>query len=238
MFELITDHKALETIFSPSSKPCARIERWVLRLQSYKFKVIYKPGKNNIADSLSRLVVIESPHPSFDYGTEEYVNHILTNAAPIAIKLIEIETASTNDGIIREVKDGLYKNKWSERTTPYKLFETELCFAGNILLRGNRIVIPEKLRLRTLELAHEGHPGITVMKRRLRLKVWWPKIDNEAESFVKKCHGCTMVSAPSAPEPLKRKILPSEPWKHLAIDYLGPHPSGHNLLVIVDYSLC
>lgn len=48
-FELVTDYKALEIIFSPKSKPCARIERWVLRLQSYKFKVVYKSGKNNIA---------------------------------------------------------------------------------------------------------------------------------------------------------------------------------------------
>lgn len=28
-FELVTDHKALETIFNPKSKLCARIERWV-----------------------------------------------------------------------------------------------------------------------------------------------------------------------------------------------------------------
>lgn len=40
-FELITDHKALEVIFSSKSKPCARIERWVLRLQSYRYTVIY-----------------------------------------------------------------------------------------------------------------------------------------------------------------------------------------------------
>lgn len=29
-FELVTDHKPLEVIFGPKSKPCARIERWVL----------------------------------------------------------------------------------------------------------------------------------------------------------------------------------------------------------------
>lgn len=29
-FELISDHKPLETIFGRHSKPCARIERWVL----------------------------------------------------------------------------------------------------------------------------------------------------------------------------------------------------------------
>lgn len=54
-FELVTDHKALECIFAPRSKPCSRIERWVLRLQTFKYRVIYESGKSNIADPLSRL---------------------------------------------------------------------------------------------------------------------------------------------------------------------------------------
>lgn len=234
-FELVTDHKALEVIFSPNSKPCARIERWVLRLQSYTFKVIYKPGKNNIADPLSRLVVTNKQPICFDTGTETHVNHIAATATPVAIKFSKINDESVNDDEILAVKNGLQSNDWIEKAAPFKLFETELCFAGDVLLRGNRIVIPEKLRPQIIELAHEGHPGITVMKRRLRSKVWWPKIDIDAEKYVKKCAGCTMVSAPSPPEPLKRKELPSEPWKHLAIDFLGPLPSGHNLLVVVDY---
>ena len=54
-FELETDHKPLKYIYSKTSKPSARIERWVLRLQSYDFDVVYKPGSTNIADVLSRL---------------------------------------------------------------------------------------------------------------------------------------------------------------------------------------
>ena len=54
-FELITDHKPLEVIYGPKSKR-ARIERWVLQMQPYKFKVKCAPGLQNIADSLSRLV--------------------------------------------------------------------------------------------------------------------------------------------------------------------------------------
>ncbi|XP_055306981.1 uncharacterized protein K02A2.6-like [Sitodiplosis mosellana] len=202
---------------------------------SYKYKVIFKPGKNNIADPLSRLVVTDEPETSFDYGTEEYVNHIVALAVPTAIKLEEIITASGNDEKLQEVKIGLIENVWSEKTKIYKNFETELCFGGSILLHGNRIVMSGSLRPRTIELAHEGHPGITVMKRRIRTKVWWPKIDVEAEKFVKQYYGCTMVSAPQPPEPLKRKELPSEPWKHLALDFLGLLPSGHNLLVVVNY---
>jgi hypothetical protein len=54
-FTLITDHKPLEVIYgSKSAKVSARIERWILRLQPYTFKVVYKPGATNPADYLSR----------------------------------------------------------------------------------------------------------------------------------------------------------------------------------------
>lgn len=234
-FELVTDHKPLEVIFSTRSKPCARIERWVLRLQSYRYTVIHKPGKNNIADPLSRLVDFEPTDESFDEANEAYVNAITAIAAPIAIKLKEIEDASETDETIQAVHDALYTGKWSDLAKPFKAFETELCFAGKILLRGTKIVMPSILRERTLELAHEGHPGISKMKQRLRTKVWWPKIDLEAEACVKKCRGCLMVSAPPPPEPIRRTILPEKKWQHIAIDFLGPLPSNDYLLVVVDY---
>jgi hypothetical protein len=54
-FEIITDNKAVELIFgNTSSKPKARIERWLLRLLPYEFEISHKPGNENIADYLSR----------------------------------------------------------------------------------------------------------------------------------------------------------------------------------------
>lgn len=234
-FELVTDHKPLEVIFSPKSKPCARIERWVLRLQSYRYKVVYKPGKNNIADPLSRLVKFEPVERSFDEANEQYVNSITTFAIPVALKLKEVEDCSEKDATIQAVHEALYSGNWSDLAKPFKAFELELCFAGKILLRGTKIVMPKELHGRTLELAHEGHPGISKMKQRLRTKVWWPKIDTEAEAFVKKCHGCMMVCAPPPPEPIRRTKLPEKKWQHVAIDFLGPLPSNDHLLVVVDY---
>lgn len=234
-FELITDHKPLETIFGTKSKPCARIERWVLRLQSYKFNVVYKSGKTNIADPLSRLIMETTGQTTFDEYSEHYVNWIVSNAAPKAISLDEIEEQSKNDESFKCVKKAIFQNDWSDVCSSFKTFATELCFSGEILLRGTRIVVPQSLQNQIMELAHEGHPGMSVMKRRLRAKVWWPKMDSHIEAFVRNCFGCTLVSAPPAPEPMKRTELPNAPWEHLAIDFCGPLPSGHYLFIVVDY---
>lgn len=234
-FELVTDHQSLERIFSPKSKPCARIERWVMRLQSYKYKVVYQPGKKNIADPLSRLVNEESDMSIASQMDEDYINWIVSQAEPKAIKLDEIRNASISDRAILAVKKGVYDNDWTNEASPYKHFETEFCFHDDILLRTTKIVLPECLWQRAMELSHEGHPGMSVMKKRLRAKLWWPKMDQQIEEFVRKCKSCTLVSAPPVPEPMKRRELPSAPWEHLAVDFLGPLPSRHNLLVVVDY---
>ena len=53
-FEIVTDHNPLQVIYGPKSRQCARIKRWVLRMQPYKFKARYQPEPNNIADSETR----------------------------------------------------------------------------------------------------------------------------------------------------------------------------------------
>src|SRR6218665_1441194 len=104
----------------------------------------------------------------------------------------------------------------------YRVISEELCFIGKILLRGTRIVMPEILRSRTLELAHEGHPGTVQMKKRLRSKVWWPGIDKDCERQCRTCHGCQLVGMPLKPEPMARTQLPNGPWQ----DYFGNRLHG------------
>lgn len=171
-----------------------------------------------------------------DKSDTEYINWIVSQSVPKAFRLQEIKEASTVDASIQAVKKALDDNDWTTREcAPYKSFVTEFCLADEILLRNTKIVMPKELQERCMELAHEGHPGMSVMKRRLRSKVWWPKMDDDVEKFVKKCKGCTLVGAPSSPEPMTRTQLSTAPWEHLAIDFCGPLPSGHYLLVVVDY---
>lgn len=142
-FELVTDHKPLEVIFNSRSKPCARIERWVLRLQAYNYKVVYQPGKMNIADPLSRLCMTPYATP---FDNEHHVNQIVQYARPIALSLKTISDTSQTDQDFLLIQEGLTNNNWNPQVNNYRLFESELWLHDNILLRGNKIVIPTKLR--------------------------------------------------------------------------------------------
>lgn len=89
--------------------------------------------------------------------------------------------------------------------------------------------------LRTISIGHEGHLGVVSMKQRLHMKVWWPKLEKDVERFVKTCDACQLVGRPDPPEPVASTELPQGPWCVVAIDYLGPLPSGEHILVVVDY---
>ena len=76
-------------IYSRGSKPSARIERWVLRLQPYNYKVCCVKSRDNIADALSRFTKIPASRNSrYD---DEYVRVVALESVPIALKIQEIE---------------------------------------------------------------------------------------------------------------------------------------------------
>ena len=73
-FQVMTDQKTLEAIFSNSnSKPPVRIERWSTYLQEFNFKVEYRPGKDNPADYVSRHPV-RAPENTTDYKEHKQIN--------------------------------------------------------------------------------------------------------------------------------------------------------------------
>lgn len=187
-----------------------------------------------MADVLSRLSSVR-PIP-FDELEELLIKEIVsTSANVVAIKWKEILQATLEDAEIQQVLSSIRQCQMQNLPVDYRVFANELCEVDNILLRVDRIVIPEKLRMHVLKIGHEGHLGMHMMKSLLRSVVWWPKIDRDVENFVRKCRGCTLVAAPEVPEPMKRKRLPMGPWEDIAIDFMGPLPEGQWLLVVVDY---
>ena len=93
----------------------------------------------------------------------------------------------------------------------------------------------QALRKRIVSLAHEGHQGIIKTKERLKTKVCWPEMDRDTKKLCAECYGCQLVTKHVPPPPVKPTPMPQRPWEDLALDILGPLPSGENLLVLVDY---
>lgn len=78
--------------------------------------------------------------------------------------------------------------------------------------RAERIVLPEKLRPKALDIAHRGHPGIVAMRRNLREKVWWPCMDRDIVDRIQDCAGCAAVSNLMPPERMYRKEIPDRAY--------------------------
>ena len=103
-FVMVTDYKPLETIYSPKTKPPVRIERWTLRLQPYHFKVVYNPGPQNAADSLSRL----TDNPPVQIGTmEDHFYYVAQHAVPHAFTPQQMENLSADDHTLATVRSGI-----------------------------------------------------------------------------------------------------------------------------------
>ena len=233
---LVTDHKPLETIFgNPRSKPSARIERWVLRLQPYSFKVEYRAGDENHADYMSRHPTDRSisTHSKI---SEEYVNCVTKHAVPRAMTLKEIIEATNADKTLNDLRAAIRLNRWdSDIVAPFRKVKDELTVTPeNIILRGTRIVLPEVLKQRAVDIAHESHQGLSKVKALLRTKTWFPGIDNLAKRTVDQCIPCQATGKPNNPEPLRMTDMPSGPWQKVHLNFYGPLPSGEHLLVCID----
>ena len=232
-FDLVTDHEALKVIYSKKSKPSARIERWVLRLQPYNYQVCYVPSRKNIADALSRLTKILASDQSLQ--DDRYVRMVALHAVPTALRIKEIKRISAQDSELQAVRNCLIEGSWDSAPKPYLPVRNELTFIGHVVLRGTRIIVPQALRKRVVNLAHEGHQGVVKTKERLRTKVWWPGMDRDAERRCTECYGCQLVTKNVPPPPVKPTMLPKQPWEEVAVDLMGPLPTGEHLLVLVDY---
>jgi hypothetical protein len=114
-FELITDHKALETIFNnPKSKPPARFERWRLRLQAYSFTITYRKGESNISDYISRHPDKGNTDNQFSEIAEEFVCHLVFNNVPKSMNLSEINQETQKDPDIQTVIGNLKNGTWNQ----------------------------------------------------------------------------------------------------------------------------
>lgn len=127
--------------------------------------------------------------------------------------------------------------------SPWSLVSNELAVVDGMLTRGTRLVPPESLRNNIVQLAHEGHMGISKTKERIRQDFWWPGLDLMVERVVRDCVPCFLSDKILKPRqsPMVCRKLPMCPWDEVAIDIVGPLQGEHQtlyLIVLLDLYSC
>ena len=237
-FTVVTDHKPLLGIFKSTKPTSARMDRWKLRLMPYSCDVVYKPGKDaeNPADFLSRHPNPADPIPTDD-ASEMYVRYVCRHVIPKAMTSDEVKKETANDPILCQLIKAIAHDDWNNpEVKSFMNFKDELSVCDGIILRDHRLVLPYSLQKEAIDLAHTGHQGIVKTKTLLREKVWFPSIDKMTEEKVKSCLPCQAATTGTLPRPelLNMTLLPNAPWEEVAVDFVGPFPSGERLLVAVD----
>lgn len=160
-----TDHRLLISIFSkPLVKTPPRLQRMLLKLQPYQFKLVYKPGKElKIADALSRTYIDEEYE--FAKDIDLHICSIIKNLPVSDLKIEKIkqiiETDSHLQNLVILIKNGFPNNKKNLESDMkvYWSYRDELTFMEGLICKGDKILIPEELRQDTLKQLHIGHMG-------------------------------------------------------------------------------
>ena len=75
--------------------------------------------------------------------------------------LQEIQAETEKDPTLQSLIKAIETDRWTDsEILDYKRLKDQLLVYSGVVLRGNRIVVPGKLREKAVELAHVGHQGI------------------------------------------------------------------------------
>lgn len=234
-FTLVTDHKPLLAILGPKkglpALVAARLQRWAVILAAYTYDLEYKDtNKIGNADALSRFPVDAAPESN---GT----NILLVESHNLPITAKMIKQATKEDPVLSRVMQGLVTGRGlasdQEDYKPYLRVWSELTVEDGCILRGARVVVPEKLRQTLLKEIHADHQGILKSKSIARTYVWWPGMDNQLETYIKGCSSCSAQQNMPTQKRMHPWEQPRHAWQRLHLDFLGPF-LNHTFLVIVD----
>jgi transposase InsO family protein len=232
------DHKPLASILrKPLSLAPKRLQDIMMRYNRYDVNFVFTKGsKLYLADTLSRA------HRDCSEGSQDERARIMNintfDEIPDA-QLEEIRHATALDSTMREVirlvMEGWPEEKRSVSPCVLPYFDIRDCLTvvDNILLKGEAIVIPLKMRTSIKKRLHSSHLGSESMLRRARNSVFWPRMASDIKQMADACETCQEMKPKNVQEPLKQHVDGDEPWQKIGVDIF--QIADKHYLVAVDY---
>ncbi|XP_064475582.1 uncharacterized protein K02A2.6-like [Ornithodoros turicata] len=197
-------------------------------MAAYQYTLQYRNGKNmEVADALSRL-----PLPARHNDESEECLAVF-DSTPITAS--QVTKWTKRDPILEAVRQFTVSGwpaTFDGKFQPFYVRRHELSHEQGCLTWGQRVIVPDTLRQPVLSLLHEEHPGIERMKMLARSFVWWPLMDKDIESTVRKCNVCQTTAPAKTPGPLHPWTYPTRVWQRVHVDFAVKE--GINLFVLVD----
>ena len=119
----------------------------------------------------------------------------------------------------------------------YWTFCEELTIEDGLILKGTRIVIPNKKHETILNQIHDSHLGLNKCKLHAKQSVYWPGLKDQLEKLVLNCQLCLKYSNSKKKQDTHLSLgqeIPLFPWTKLATDLF--HFQGDSYLLLVDYT--
>ena len=211
------------------------MERHRIKTQGFLYQMKYIPGKDKPTDygsrhplPLSQFTSKEIDNMIVEQGDDICISRIITDDLPDSVTLETMQKATQLDPILQKlikcIKKGYIIN--DEDLKPYKKVFHELTHASGVVLKGEKLVIPDvelnplggSIQQHCIELAHEGHQGNTKTKRLARAKFWFPGIDAKIEDRIQKCLGCQATTLVPHRDPLTPTPPPERLWALIDMD--------------------
>ena len=234
-----TDHKPLGNIaLKPLHLAPKRLQRMLLKTQKYNLRINYKKGKGMfLADTLSRAYLPEVNSWHFSQELEDIDHRI---SLPVSkARWQQIKHASADDSVLQQLRHTV-QNGWpdSRKETPeclypYFDFRDKLTVQGDLVFKGQKLVVPATLRKELMAVTHTSHIGVEGCIRRARDALYWPLMATELKEYVSKCDACLTHRTAPGKEPLHPHEMVARPWSKVAADLC--ERDGRTLLVITDY---
>jgi transposase InsO family protein len=234
---LETDHKPLISIAKkPLNELTPRLQRLMIKLQRYQFKIEWCPGKYLvIADTLSRSVDCVNVQ---DIGYEAELaaqSSVLLESLPATKgKIAEIVRETDKDPVLVALKRCIM-NGWPRgKCMAFANVKEDLCVVNGLIIKGEKIVIPTSMRKEMLNKLHIGHLGAEKQKRLARGAIYWPGINKDIDDMSNKCGACLKYRPSQGKELMASECVETwGPWERVGTDLFTW--GGCDYLIAIDY---
>ena len=186
-----SDCKPLKSIFSkPIAMALPRLQRILLQISIFNINVIYTKGKEvQVADCLHHL--IKSNKDPLKDGLDLVVHD--TEFTVSSRKHLEIAYLTSQDTTLNKLQEFILEGlpdcriECKAGTKEYCGFKDEISVIQGMVLKAQRVAIPDALRPQMLVRLHQG---TTKMKHWASISLFWPGLAKQMEEISQRCKQC------------------------------------------------